>query len=75
MQVPVDRKENEITAPQTLLQSIGLNGAIVIGDKMRILRNISIEIVEAGGHFFWTVKGKLAWIEWVSKFSQNQTVF
>lgn len=67
MQVAVDRKENEITAAPTLLQSIDLNGAIVIGDAMHTQRNISIEIVEAGGHFIWTVKGNQARTEWAIK--------
>ena len=53
MQVAVDSKENEIVAAPKLLQSIDLNGAIVIGDAMHTQRKISIQIVEAGGHYIW----------------------
>jgi predicted transposase YbfD/YdcC len=67
MQVAVDRKENEITAAPTLLESIDLNGAIVIGDAMHTQRNISIDIVESGGDFIWTVKGNQARSEWAIK--------
>lgn len=64
MQVAVESKENEITAAPKLLQCIDLNGAIVIGDAMHTQRKISIQIVAAGGHFIWTVKGNQARTEW-----------
>jgi predicted transposase YbfD/YdcC len=64
MQVAVDRKENEIVAAPKLLQSIDLNGAIVIGDAMHTQRRISVQIVEAGGHYIWTAKGNQARTEW-----------
>jgi predicted transposase YbfD/YdcC len=64
MEVAVDSKENEIVAAPTLLMSIDLNGAIVIGDAMHTQRKISLQIVEAGGHFIWTAKGNQARTEW-----------
>lgn len=64
MQMAVERKENEIVAAPKLLQSIDLNGAIIIGDAMHTQRNISAQIVEAGGDYIWTVKGNQARTEW-----------
>lgn len=64
MQVAVERKENEIVAAPKLLQSIDLNGVIVIGDAMHTQRKISVQIVEAGGDYLWTVKGNQARTEW-----------
>jgi hypothetical protein len=54
MQVEVESKENEIVAAPKLLQSIDLNGAIVIGDAMHTQRKISVQIVAAGGDYIWT---------------------
>jgi predicted transposase YbfD/YdcC len=67
MEVAVDSKENEIVAAPKLLQSITLNGAIVIGDAMHTQRKISVQIVEAGGDFVWTAKGNQAGTEWAIK--------
>jgi hypothetical protein len=64
MQVAVDSKENEIVEAPKLLQSIDLNGAIVIGDAMHTQRRVSVQIVQAGGHFIWTAKGNQARTEW-----------
>ena len=64
MEVAVECKENEIVAAPKLLQSIALNGAIVIGDAMHTQRKISVQIVEAGGDFLWTAKGNQARTEW-----------
>jgi len=64
MQVAVECKENEIVAAPQLLQSIDLNGAIVIGDAMHTQRKISMQIVAAGGDYLWTVKGNQARTEW-----------
>jgi len=64
MQVAVGSKENEIVAAPKLLQSIDLNGMIVMGDAMHTQRKISVQIVQAGGHYIWTVKGNQARTEW-----------
>ncbi len=64
MQVAVESKENEIVAAPKLLQSIDLNGVIVIGDAMHTQRKISAQIVEAGGDYLWTVKGNQVRTEW-----------
>lgn len=60
MQVTVECKENEIVAVPKLLESIDLNGAIIIGDAMHTQRKIGVQIMEAGGHFIWAVKGNQA---------------
>ncbi len=75
MQVAVDKKENEITAAPTLLESIDLKGAIVIGDAMHTQRNISIEIVKGEGDFVWIAKGNQARTEWaIKKLFANEMV-
>jgi predicted transposase YbfD/YdcC len=64
LEVAVERKENEIVAAPKLLKSIDLHGAIVIGDAMHTQRQISAQIVDAGGHYLWTVKGNQPRTEW-----------
>ena len=64
MQMAVEQKENEIVAAPKLLQSIDLNGAIILGDAMHTQRKISAQIVQAGGDYLWTVKGNQARTEW-----------
>jgi predicted transposase YbfD/YdcC len=75
MQVAVDSKENEIVAAPKLLQRIDLNGTIVIGDTMHTQRRISVQIVQAGGHYIWTAKGNQARTEWaIEKLFVNEVV-
>ncbi len=57
LQVEVGRKENEITAAPRLLQALDLRGKIITGDALLAQRELSIQIVEAGGDYVWTVKG------------------
>jgi predicted transposase YbfD/YdcC len=64
MEVAVEYKENEIVAAPKLLKSIDLQGAIVIGDAMHTQRQISAQIVEAGGEYLWTAKGNQPRTEW-----------
>lgn len=64
MEVAVECKENEIVAAPKLLKSIDLQGAIVIGDAMHTQRQISAQIVEAGGQYLWTAKGNQPRTEW-----------
>jgi predicted transposase YbfD/YdcC len=56
VQVEVDGKENEITAAPRVLSTLDLRGKIVSGDAIFAQRNLSVQIVEGGGHFIWTVK-------------------
>ncbi len=56
VQVQVASKENEIVAAPRVLWSIDLRGKIVTGDAMLAQRDLSIQIVESGGDYVWTVK-------------------
>jgi predicted transposase YbfD/YdcC len=56
MQVEVDPKENEIVAAPKLLATLDLRGKVVIGDAMHTQRQVSIEIVTAGGDYLWIAK-------------------
>jgi predicted transposase YbfD/YdcC len=55
-QQAVDGKTNEIGAAPTLLAGCDLAGVVVSGDAMHSQRGLSIQIVEAGGDYFWWVK-------------------
>jgi predicted transposase YbfD/YdcC len=56
MQVAVANKENEIVAAPRLLAHLDLRGKILIGDAMHTQRDLSIQILTAGGDFIWLVK-------------------
>lgn len=55
-QVEVGSKENEIVAAPRLLKSIDLKGKVVTGDAMFAQRELSRQVIEAGGDYLWTVK-------------------
>ena len=55
-EVEVAKKENEIPAAPRVLQVLDLRGKIVTGDARLTQRNISIQIVEAGGDYVLPVK-------------------
>ena len=55
-QVEVGGKENEIKAAPRLLEAIDLRGKVVSADAMLAQRQLSVQIVEAGGECVWTVK-------------------
>lgn len=55
-QLAVERKENEIVAVPQLLAQLDLTGTVVVGDAMQCQRNLSTQIVEAGGDYVWFVK-------------------
>lgn len=55
-QVPVGEKNNEISAAGGLLKALDLKGKIISGDAMHTQRNLSRQIVEAGGDYLWFVK-------------------
>jgi len=61
MQVVVEKdKENEIVVAPKLLQCLDLRNKVVIGDAMHTQRQLSIQIVAAGGDFVWVVKDNQA---------------
>ena len=52
----VERKENEIVIAPKILKQVNLAGVIVIADALHTQREISAQIVEAGGDYIWTAK-------------------
>jgi predicted transposase YbfD/YdcC len=56
MQVSVGCKENEITAAPKVLKCLDLRGKIITGDAMLAQRDLSAQIVDAGGDYVWKVK-------------------
>lgn len=55
MEVEKD-KENEIVVAPKLLKCLDLRHKVVVGDAMQTQRELSIQIVEAGGDYVWLVK-------------------
>lgn len=49
-------KENEIVVAPKLLGCLALNNCVVVADAMHTQRDLSIQVVEAGGEFVWIVK-------------------
>ena len=70
LQMEVGSKENEISAAPRLLKSIDLQGKIVTGDAMFAQRELSRQVVEAGGDYVWTVKDNQAHLR-----SEIETLF
>jgi len=60
MQVEVQSKENEIVAAPKLLRCLDLRRKVVIGDAMHTQRQLSIQIVAAGGDYLWIAKDNQA---------------
>jgi len=56
MQMEVGSKENEIVVAPRLLKSVDLQGKVVTGDAMFAQRELSEQVVAAGGHYVWSVK-------------------
>lgn len=56
MQVAAGEKENEISVAPQLLKSLDLRGKVVAGDAMHTQRELSIQILNAGGDYLWFVK-------------------
>jgi predicted transposase YbfD/YdcC len=56
MQMEVGAKDNEISAAPRLLKAIDLQGKIVTGDAMFAQRELSRQVIEAGGDYVWSVK-------------------
>lgn len=55
-QLDVDTKENEIVVVPTLLAQLDLHGTVVVGDAMQTQRELSVQVVDAGGDYVWFVK-------------------
>lgn len=64
VEAAVDRKENEIVVAPKILKQVNLKGVIVIGDAMHTQRDISQQIVDAGGNYLWTAKGNQPRLHW-----------
>jgi predicted transposase YbfD/YdcC len=77
MQVEVGAKDNEISAAPRLLKAIDLRGKIVTGDAMFAQRELSRQVIEAGGNYVWSVKenqpGLRADIEALFEIEEGQT--
>jgi predicted transposase YbfD/YdcC len=56
MQVEVQGHENEIPAGGRMVQCIDLRNKIVTGDAQLAQRELSVQVVQAGGEYVWVVK-------------------
>jgi predicted transposase YbfD/YdcC len=63
MEVEVAGKGQEIGAAPKVLKSIDLRDKVVMGDALHTQREVSIQIVEAGGDYVWLAKGNQPQIE------------
>ncbi len=52
----VASKEAELTVAPELLAQLDLKGRVVTGDALYAQRNLSTQVVEQGGDYFWVVK-------------------
>ena len=57
MQLIIKAGEGELTLAPEVLKVLDLRGKVVTGDALFAQRNLSIQIVEAGGDYAWKVKG------------------
>lgn len=57
MQMVVEKdKENEIVVAPKLLNCLDLRHKVVVGDALHTQREVSLQIMEAGGDYVWVVK-------------------
>lgn len=56
LQVTMPNKANELVVAPTMLAALDLQGVLISGDAMFAQRNLSAQIVEAGGDYCWIVK-------------------
>jgi DDE_Tnp_1-associated/Transposase DDE domain len=54
-QLRVDARTNEHKAALELLAGLALQGRVVTGDAMFCQRDLSRQVIEAGGHYLWKV--------------------
>lgn len=55
-QVEVGRKENEIPASGRVVKCLDLRDKIITGDAMLAQRELSLQILDAGGDYVWIIK-------------------
>jgi predicted transposase YbfD/YdcC len=55
-QVAVEAKSNEIGAAPELLEQVDLKNRVVCGDAMHAQRELSVQIMAAGGDYLWFLK-------------------
>jgi len=55
-QIAVETKENEIVAAPKVLATVDLRGKIVIGDALQTQKELSVQVVAAGGEYIWFIK-------------------
>lgn len=63
MEVAMEGKGTEIPAALTLLKSMDLREKVVMGDAIHTQRQVSLQIVEAGGEYIWFAKGNQSQME------------
>jgi len=63
MEVAIAGKGSEIRAAPKVLESIDLRQKVIMGDALHTQREVSIQIVEAGGDYIWLVKGNQPQLE------------
>jgi len=56
MQVEVARHQSELSVAPQVLEMLDLQGKIVTGDALFTQRDLSVQIVEAGGEYLWQAK-------------------
>src|SRR5215213_4864177 len=56
LQVAVPTKANALVVAPTMLAALDVHGVLVSGDAMFAQRNLSTQIVEAGGDYCWIGK-------------------
>lgn len=56
MQAAIHATQNELSVAPQVLECLDLQGKIVTADALFTQRNLSIQIVEAGGEYVWKVK-------------------
>ncbi len=56
MQLEAGNRDNEISVAPKLLGCLDLRGKVVAGDAMQTQRQLSVQILDAGGDYLWLVK-------------------
>jgi predicted transposase YbfD/YdcC len=55
-QVAVEARSSEIGAAVKLLEQVDLKNRVVCGDAMHAQRELSVQIMAAGGDYLWFLK-------------------
>lgn len=63
MEVAIEGKGSEIPAAPKVLKRIDLRDKVVMGDALHTQRQVSIQIVMAGGEYIWFAKGNQSQIK------------